>query len=896
MVAGKIDFIGDGMALGWFYRQGPHTQPILFVDEEPATLVSYPTPRPDVCKALNISVETGFAFRINRVKSDSVVRLCALVGSKFVVVDQRKSGIGFATDRSSFSALLAARRISPMPEAIAITCWEGSHNPIGRAKVLYEIAAQRHPTVLFAYLFDEYGGTLWPPLRNSDMQMVLIPWRERHVFHQMLAFLEIRFDTIWMCKPRLPTFILSSMLSHAQTSLILDLDDNEEQFASASANKSTIDGFASIGLARALTERIKSRTVASISLQRDFGGFIVRHASSQGTAKAGSGVRRVLGRFIRPRRVGFVGTVHPHKNIVAAARAAQTYSLERNQKIEFHVYGDFIPTSLIEELTAAGAIVKDITIPNEELSATLASFDVVLTGFPPQNAEQIGITQYQITSKIGDALTVGRPVLVPKGPSVDDLAAVPGLFLFDEENFSQKLQEALRYRGEIGLPKEFTLAGAYQAFAAARDLARKAEPAWPLLSSLNEDIQLPRRLPEVAARRPTLLLIWKHLDAGIYGRRIDQLARSYRRAFPDHDVIVLQVCHEEAFIGYAGRTTDFFSDASLIVNSIAQCSLGDGAFDDGVRYDVLRYATPKELNGLLTNYVMKRRIVPENTIVILFPIIPHFDPIADLFCNFRVVVDVVDNEFGWGTEENRTQLAVQYCRLMEMARTVVFNSEENRTFFADELAVPAVRRKRLAIIENWYTPPTDNAASPIQLPTTPDAFNVIYSGNLSDRVDYQLMSAVADSVASIRLHLFGTADRDRSALAELISRHNVIYYGARPERTVLAILQDMDLAIMPHVADKISRFMNPLKVYMYKAAGVPCIATDVPGVRRDDAGIKFAASPAEFVAAVLAEAKKWQAERQSGKRKERVAPQIESPPQPARDYIELISELRSSET
>jgi hypothetical protein len=99
----------------------------------------------------------------------------------------------------------------------------------------------------------------------------------------------------------------------------------------------------------------------------------------------------------------------------------------------------------------------------------------------------------------------------------------------------------------------------------------------------------------------------------------------------------------------------------------------------------------------------------------------------------------------------------------------------------------------------------------------------------------------------------------------------------------------MSLAIIPHIKDNISEFMNPLKAYMYKAAGLFCVATDVAGVEPDEQVRKLASTPGEFFQAVLAERQRWL----------KISPEVSRIVQPivaeehALHYLALINEVRA---
>ena len=62
-----------------------------------------------------------------------------------------------------------AARLAADPSCVAITCWESAHNPVGRARVLYDVARTRGPAVVFEL-----------PLRGVRIRAVAAPERRGH--------------------------------------------------------------------------------------------------------------------------------------------------------------------------------------------------------------------------------------------------------------------------------------------------------------------------------------------------------------------------------------------------------------------------------------------------------------------------------------------------------------------------------------------------------------------------------------------------------------------------------------------------------------------------------------------------------------------------------------------
>jgi len=872
MIIGLIDGVDSEFVGGWIYSAIPGIQPILLIDGQPMTLVDYPNARPDVEESLKIKQNTGFRFRIGRANPKGHMRLCGLVNGKLLLIDERTSSEAYAQRYSDLNAAIRLKKVSEQPDAIAITCWDGGHNPIGRAKTLYDIASTKHPVILVSYLFPEFGGVLWEPIATNTIEAFLIPWRRRALFHEMLAALGVRFDTIWICKPRLPSFQLSALLSKSGTRLIIDLDDNDFHMSASAGSHRKSYGGGGIGLAKALLARVSARTVASKSLQAQYGGELVRHARRTAHGMLPLNEREV-------RKVAFVGTARPHKNLPALARAIRIHAFRHGIPIEFHVLGDIQPASLREELSSAGAVVGGV-IAEQHLQQEIAKYDVLTTGFIPQTPEQRQISDLQISAKIGDALAVGRPILVPRSPSVEDLTDIPGVCLFDEFDFDQALTRALAHRDPLRLPQEFTLEGAYDRFSRALRKSSSAPRAKAVFAHL-----LPAIEEQTQESPHTLLLIWKQFDAGIYGRRVDQIARAYRTACPGHNVVVLTMVHEENIKGLTDRADDYFTDAALLVGSLNDMRKRRKKSSDGVQYDVIYFRADRHVEEELLNYIVEKSYMPSDTTVILFPVIPHIDAIRNVFSHYRVIVDVVDNQFSWASSGDQVaKLTVYYAGVIGIASRIVFNSSENEAEFRSRGLLSGTGDGVVYKIENWYQTPV--GFDPPKRESL--GFNIFYSGNLNDRIDLPLVEEVMNAIPTATLHICGVADRKTDELTRLLGGDNVVYYGPRAEIDTLNLLSQMDVAIVPHAIDNVSRYMNPLKVRMYAALGVYCVATNVPGVMPVSGVTYVAENSVDFISAVR-EAEK----RLKTTRKRAASPRREDFTE-ARRYIALIADLQES--
>lgn len=827
LAAGRIESIEGGVVRGWVMATTEHVRPALLVGGVPARLVAWPVARSDASESTPSSRAWGFEFRGDAIRAGDTAELLVLSVGGVQSVDT-----AIATDSvlttSFFDQLQAVQAIAAQPDAVAITCWESSHNPIGRARVLHDVLRDKRPVAVLAYAFEEFGDGLWPPVRDSDLTLLTIPWWERHAYHDVLRSSGLAFETVWLCKPRLPTFVLAGAVAHRDARLILDLDDNEEHFAQSEASFAKPYGFSGIGFTRALVDRLEARTVASASLQQRYGGTLLRHAREPGVETT-----KPQPREGRPFRVGFVGTVRPHKNLLAAARAITVARLLTGRDIELHVRGDVVPPDYAEELRANGAVVGGL-VSSGELPSVLAELDCVLTGFPHDDPDHEAGTRYQISSKIGDALAAGIPVLVPREASVADLDSVPGISLFDVHEFAEKLEAAMTSTGVTpSLPVEFTLDGAYESFVAAERRSATAPRASAVLGSLFLD-RGPSSATDPAPPAtdpPSLLLLWKQQDAGLYGRRVDQVARAHRRAHPGARVVVLEMLpdHRERFL--ESHRTNWLSDASLTLALLRKKTQGGFVDADGVEYHCLRPQARVSTSSALESFLVSQGLTPDRTCVVLYPVVPFFGEIRDVLRPYRKVVDVVDNQFSWGSSPSGAlDCAEDYTLSLLQADPACFNSSVNAQHFADLGILPPGHEAR--VIPNWYAMPADFRPSPDG--ALPDGPHVVYSGNMSDRVDWGLVKRLAAHPLRPWVHLVGSALRVRPALLRrVLSQDRLVYHGPLNEVDTLALLARATVGILPHEHDQVSRFMNPLKVSMYRAVGLPVVATQVPGVNEE---------------------------------------------------------------
>lgn len=105
-----------------------------------------------------------------------------------------------------------------------------------------------------------------------------------------------------------------------------------------------------------------------------------------------------------------------------------------------------------------------------------------------------------------------------------------------------------------------------------------------------------------------------------------------------------------------------------------------------------------------------------------------------------------------------------------------------------------------------------------------------YAGSLEERIDVAALIDLADSLPDWTVVLIGFPNA-LSHFDELRQRPNVVLRGPEPRRTVLHMMGEADVCLIPHRETPMTVAMSPLKLYEYLGAGAQVVATDLPPMR-----------------------------------------------------------------
>jgi len=124
-------------------------------------------------------------------------------------------------------------------------------------------------------------------------------------------------------------------------------------------------------------------------------------------------------------------------------------------------------------------------------------------------------------------------------------------------------------------------------------------------------------------------------------------------------------------------------------------------------------------------------------------------------------------------------------------------------------------------------------------------------GHIGERIDTELLIAVADRGHSLLLVGARNPNFDIERLGQLMARPNVTWVGPKEFEQLPGYLRMIDVGLVPYNDSAFNRASFPLKTLEYLAAGRAVVATDLPATRWLDTDlVDIATGPRDFADAV----------------------------------------------
>lgn len=145
-------------------------------------------------------------------------------------------------------------------------------------------------------------------------------------------------------------------------------------------------------------------------------------------------------------------------------------------------------------------------------------------------------------------------------------------------------------------------------------------------------------------------------------------------------------------------------------------------------------------------------------------------------------------------------------------------------------------------------------AEPADLAAIPHP-RVGYVGRIKSQMDWNTLLAVARQRPEWSLVLVGPVGHMgefESMRREVFALPNVHYLGNRSVRDVPAYVHHMDVCLLCYALNDYTRYIFPLKLHEYLAAGRPVVGSDIRTLRDFAGTIRIAHTPDEWIASIEA--------------------------------------------
>ncbi|MDQ0269111.1 glycosyltransferase [Cytobacillus purgationiresistens] len=102
-----------------------------------------------------------------------------------------------------------------------------------------------------------------------------------------------------------------------------------------------------------------------------------------------------------------------------------------------------------------------------------------------------------------------------------------------------------------------------------------------------------------------------------------------------------------------------------------------------------------------------------------------------------------------------------------------------------------------------------------------------FVGGVSDWIDLDLIAEAARKLADCSFVMIGPVD---TSIDHFKSLKNVHFLGSKPYKNLPNYIQSFDACLIPFRMNKLTKSVNPIKMYEYLSAGKPVISTPLPEV------------------------------------------------------------------
>lgn len=474
----------------------------------------------------------------------------------------------------------------------------------------------------------------------------------------------------------------------------------------------------------------------------------------------------------------------------------------------------------------------------------------------PQNVDS-PISQFQLPAKAIDAVAMGVPLLVTRTPPTMDLVRDHVAEVVEPHEIPKAIERACRdskfaETWRLQTRRVFLARYSYSSAASTLKLLlmgcldRKRLSLAPTSARV---IDLTRHVlgePRKATFKSVksgmdIVVFWKQNDTGLYGRRHDMVveylaSRSdvrkvvvFDAPIPEFDLIRRQrldntPSQDRSIYAITYEKLLGLHDTEKIAHSVFIVSPDEYRATRGSLARFQAEAYFPFVDSVLT----REGVDPCQSVFWFYPknfSAPH---LVERFSPLRVVVDIVDDHRTWPntSESEKARLSDNYRQTLSYADMAFANCQSVRSSMVGYF--PGIR-----LVPNGCDPTPPSLVPPdsaeFQAHTSWPGKTIGYVGNLESKIDIALLDSLALRFSNCQLVLIGSTHAN-PAILRLGAHPNVRMPGVVPYKYLSAWVRHFDVALVPHLNTELTKNMNPLKIFVYLALGIPVVSTDIPNV------------------------------------------------------------------